>query len=86
MKELVKFEKEVGGDGAKAAGVIKVEGDQLKATVEIGMPLSKVVEPVMTQFDKLVDKLEALIPGDQKAMAATLKAEAREELVKLLSE
>lgn len=85
-KQLLAFEKEIGGDGAKAAGAIGVEGDQLKASVAVTFPLAKVIEPVGTVIDQLVDKLEALIPGDQKAMAAQAKADARAAIVKALSE
>jgi hypothetical protein len=86
VKELIGVDQEVGGDGAKVKAGVGVEGDQLKVELAATYPLAKVVDPLMKVVDGLVDKLEQFIPGDQKALATTLKAEAREELVKLLSE
>lgn len=86
MKSLVSFDQEVGGDGLMAKGALGVEGVNLVAQVQMTYPLEKVVEPVMQVVDSLLDKVEAWIPGDQKAMAAQFKLEAREQLVKLLAE
>lgn len=86
MKKLVSFEKELGGDGAKAAGSIGVSGASVVAQVEVNYPLEKVLEPALKVVDNMIDKIEKLIPGDQTVIAANLKKEAREELVKLLSE
>lgn len=86
MKDLVKFDQEIGGDGAKAGGSIGIEADQLKAVVSVTYPIAKVIEPVMKVLDGLVDKIEQLIPGDQVAIAQGLKDQARAEIVKLLSE
>lgn len=86
MKEFVKFEKEIGGDGAKVEGVLGVEQSTLKLAVSASYPIAKIVDPVMVAFDQLVDKLEQLIPGDQTVLAAQAKAEARTAVVKALSE
>jgi hypothetical protein len=85
MKQLAQFEKEIGGDGAKASGALQVDGSSIVAEVKVSFPLAKVIEPAMKVVDGLVDKLEKLIPGDQSGLAADLKREAREELVKVLS-
>lgn len=86
MKEFVKFEQEIGGDGAIAKGAVGIEGVNLKAMVEITYPALKVIDPVLKQVDNLVDKLEKLIPGDQLEMAAKAKVEYREALAKALAE
>ena len=88
MKELAKYETEIGHSGIHAKGSVGVEASNLKFEVAVSgsVPLEKIIDPVMAQVDKLVDKLEALIPGYQTAMAAELKAETREAIVKALSE
>lgn len=86
MKELIGVDQEVGGDGGKVKAALGVEADQLKLELAATFPIAKIVEPAMKVVDGLVDKLEQFIPGDQKALAETLKKEAREELVKLLAE
>ena len=86
MKDLVGFDQEIGGDGAKVKGSLGIEMDQMKLQVAVTYPIAKVIEPVMKVLDGLVDQVEQLIPGDQVALAQGLKNQAREELVKLLSE
>lgn len=86
MKELVKFEQEFGGDGAKAKGQLGVDGDALALAISVSYPIAKIIEPAVKVIDDLVDKLEQLIPGDQSVLAAKAKADAREALVKALSE
>lgn len=86
MKVLAKFEQPIGADGGKAGGALGVEGDQLKVEISATYPLAKVIDPVMGVVDDMVDKLEKLIPGDQLAMAAQIKLDARAAIVKALSE
>ena len=86
MKNLASFEQAIGGDGGKLQGKLGVEGKDLTAQISVKYPIEKVVEPVLTVVDQLVDKLEALIPGDQKNMAAQAKIDAREAIVKALTE
>lgn len=86
MKQLASIEKEIGADGGKIKGSVGVNGDQLELSGTVSYPISKIVEPVMGVVDSVIDKLEKLIPGDQSAMAAALKAEARADVVKALSE
>ena len=86
MKNLVEFEQPIGGDGASASGALGVENMKLKAKIEIAYPLEKVVEPVLKIVDGLVDNLEKFIPGDQLAMAASAKADARASILKALSD
>lgn len=81
MKVIV--EQSIGGDGAKFGAYI--EGDQLVA--KVSYPLEKVVEPVSNVVDNLLMKLEAAIPGTwDKAIIDPIRADAKAQLVKLLSE
>lgn len=80
MKSIVT--KEIGGDGA-AAELLIGEG---KLAVQVSYPLEKIVEPLTSVVDKVVDKLEQFIPGDQTGLAAQIKADARKELAELLAE
>ena len=86
MREIIKFEKEVGTDGAKVAGAVGVDESTLKVQLTAEYPIAKIVDPVMVVVDQLVDKLEKLIPGDQIAMATQAKADARAAVVKAISE
>lgn len=87
MKTIGKIEQALGEQGNAAASV-GVEGSDLVVQIEAKYkyPIEKVIEPAMKVIDGLVDKLEQVIPGDQKAYAAALKADARKQLVDLLSE
>lgn len=86
MKDIVSFEQGIGGDGATLKGSLGVEGETLSAQVQVSFPIEKIVEPAMKVVDDLVDRLEKLIPGDQTAMAASAKADARAALLKAFSE
>ena len=86
MKDIVSIDKEVGSDGLKVKAGLAVEGENLIAEVQASFPIAKVIEPAMKVIDDLVDKVEKLIPGDQTMLAAGLKADARAQIVKLLSE
>jgi hypothetical protein len=92
MKKIVGYDHEFGGENADVKGVVggqlAVEGSDLVAEVSVKakMPLAKIVDPAMRVVDSLIDKVDAWIPGDQKELAAKFKAEARDELVKALSE
>ena len=80
MKKI--YETALGGDGAKVGAYI--EGADL--TVKATYPLGKVLEPVNKVIDEIIDKVEAWIPGDQKAIAEGMKADAHKRLIALLSE
>lgn len=86
VKKFASFDKELGGDGGMVSGSLGVEGASVKALIEITYPVEKVIEPALKAVDSLVDKLEALIPGDQSSLAAKLKAEARQEILELIAE
>ena len=86
MKEIIKHEADLGGDGAKFQAQLGVEGEFLSANVAVQYPIEKLVTPALDVINNLVDQIEEFIPGDQKEMAAKLKAEAKEALVKALSE
>jgi 6-phosphogluconate dehydrogenase (decarboxylating) len=86
-KELVKFEKEVGGDGAKASGALTVDAMNLTAQVMVQYPTAKVIEPATKALDSAIDKLKALIPGNwDDVMLEGVKAEYKQEIAKLLAE
>lgn len=80
MKEIVSAP--IGGDGGKASVVI--EKGMVVAKVEY--PVVKVLEPVVSAANSAIDKLEELIPGDQKAAAQLIKAKFKEELDKAVAE
>ncbi len=87
MKSLVKFDKDLGDDGAKAEGQVVIENSQIKAQVSISYPVAKIIEPATKAVDSLLDKLEKAIPGDwDKPMLEKVKQEYKEELAKLISE
>jgi len=87
MKELVKFEKELGGDGAKAEGTVVIHEGHVKAQVAISYPVVKIIEPAMKVLDDALNKLEAAIPGDwDKVLLEKVKQEYKEELAKLIAE
>lgn len=87
MKSLVSIDKEVGGDGALVSAALGVRLTNLVAQVEVTYPIEKIIEPATKALDKLLDKLEKVIPGDwDKPLIEKVKAEYKEELLKLLAE
>lgn len=91
MKKLVGYDHDFGGNGdvkGSAGAQVGIEGSDIVAEVvaKARVPIEKVAQPAFKVIDDIVDKVESWIPGDQKAIAAGLKADARAQLVKLLSE
>lgn len=86
MKRIAGFEQDLGTHGGKAKGDLGIDGNDAVIQIQARYPLQAIIEPVGRVIDQLVDKLEAVIPGDQKEMAAKAKAEVRAQLVKALSE
>ena len=86
MKEIIKHEAPLGGEGAKFQAQLGVEGEFLSANIAVQYPIEKLVTPALDVINNLVDQIEEFIPGDQKEMATKLKLEAKEALVKALSE
>lgn len=87
MKKIVSFDKAIGGDGLEIEAAVGVEASNLKARVELTYPIEAVIQPATKAADKLLDKLEKLIPGDwDKPIIEKLKQEFRQELVEALSE
>ena len=86
MKTIVEHKADLGGQGTVAEFKLGVEGANLKAEVSALYPIEKIVDQVMPAIDSLVDKIEQFIPGDQTTYATQLKADAKAEIVKLLSE
>lgn len=85
MKTVVEKKLVDKADGLGVGVGLYVEEETLSLQVAVEYPLAKVVEPVMKGIDKLLDKLEAVIPGDwDKPMIEKLKAEAREEIIELI--
>ncbi len=87
MKELVKAEQDLGGDGAKASESIVLEGGMIKARIEVVYPVALALKPVTDVIDNAITKLEEAIPGDwDKAVLEPIREAAKAELIKLLSE
>lgn len=90
MKKIVGIDQAFGGGDVKGSvgAQLSVEGSDLVADVSVKgrIPLEKVLGPVNKVIDNILDQVEKWIPGDQKAMAEALKADAHAQLVKLLSE
>jgi len=85
MKDIVGKDFEIGADGGQGHAALVVEDGMLKIKGEAGYPVQKIVAPLALLVDKFLDKVEQLLPGDQKALAEKLKAEAHEELGKLFA-
>jgi hypothetical protein len=86
MKDLVKFDKELGADGAKVEGGLVLNEGFIQAEVSIKYPMAKIIQPATDALDKLIDKLKAAIPGDwDDAILEKAKTEYKEELQKFLS-
>lgn len=86
MKELFRKDFDLGSD-ASGQAVLGVNAEHLKLELSALYPTDKIIEPAAQAVDKLLDKLEKLIPGDwDKPLIDKLKEEFREELIKLLTE
>lgn len=87
MKDIVKIDQAIGGDGGKIQAGLGVQGDQLAAQVVVTYPIAKIVEPATQALDAALDKLKAAIPGDwDDKLIENVKVSYKTELVKLLSE
>ena len=81
MKSLVK--QDIGGDGASAE--LSLDGGKLVLAVQY--PVAKLAEPITKLIDKAIDAAEGAIPGDwDKAVLEPIRAAAKAEVIKLLSE
>lgn len=86
MKELFKKDFDLGSD-ANGQVLLAVDPLVLKLSVSADYPVVKIIEPATQAVDKMLDKLEKLIPGDwDKPIIEKVKEEFREELIKLLTE
>lgn len=80
MKALI--EKKFAGNDVGTVGIY-VDGPDL--VQQARFPLAKIIEPATNGVDKLLDKLEAAIPGDwDKPLIEKLKQEYKEELISLI--
>lgn len=80
MKELIsqKF-----GEGGQAS--LGLEGGS--AVLSVKYPVGELAKPVTDAIDKMVDQIEAAIPGDwDKAVLEPIREAAKSEVIKLLSE
>jgi len=85
MKELIKKEGPIGGDGGMYSAAAVLENKALKVKVEASYPLEKVIQPVTKVVDDMLDKLESAIPGDwDKKIIEGLKADYKAKLVELM--
>lgn len=77
------YEKTFGGSDEGKAGIY-VDGADL--VQQARYPLVKIIQPATNALDKLLDKLEAAIPGSwDKPLIEKLKTEYKKELVELLA-
>lgn len=80
------YEKQLGGDGL----VIGAYVDEKNASISLRFPMKEVVsfvaDKALVAIDKAIDKVEDLIPGDQKDTAAKLKQRLRDELAKFVAD
>lgn len=90
MKEIVKVSQEIGADKAgQVEGSVLIEDGKLKlkASVEYGVELIKVLDPAEKALDENLDKLKAAIPGDwDDAMIEQFKLAYKASLTKYLSD
>lgn len=87
MKTIAEYNHQIGEQG-QAVAIAAIDKSDLvvRVQMEFRQPVAPIVDKVMGPVDALIDKLEALIPGDQKAIATAGKAEIREQVLKILSE
>lgn len=85
MGKIAGIEQQL-SDAGKVSAELALENKMLKLKIsgEYAYPAEKVLDPALAIIDQLVDKLEAVIPGDQKAMAQEAKADARAAVMKWL--
>lgn len=85
MDKTIYTHKQKLGEHGEAEAKLGVNGENLRvevsATAHYEKPISEIAEPILKVADSFVDKIEALIPGDQKAMAAAAKADFRKAVV-----
>jgi hypothetical protein len=90
MKDLFKYEKDLGAEGVEDGSVkaaLGVEGSNLVAEVKVGYPIAKIIDPATAEVDKLLEKLKGLIPGDwDNPLIDGFKLEYKASLLKALSE
>ena len=87
MKNLYVIEKNVGSDGLAVSGAIGIEESNVKVAIALEYPIAMILEPATKALDKLLDKVEKLIPTDwDKPYIEQLKVEYKQELIKLLSQ
>ena len=85
MKAIYEIQKEVGQ--ITLDGKIGVVEKKLKIELAALYPIEALVSPATDALDQMLDKLEAIIPGDwDKPMIEKFKVEYKEKLVSLLSE
>ena len=86
MKTIVEFNKDLATDVHAQGGLVVADG-HLVAKVEVKYPLVKVAKPLTDGIHSILDKVEAIIPGDwDKGIIEKLKLEADEVVAKTLSE
>lgn len=84
MKRIVGFDNDLGG--GKVGGELGVSGSDVEANIHFKFPIASILAPVEKVVGDGLDKIEQLIPGDQKVFFEGLKKELMEQLVKVLSE
>lgn len=86
MKELYVLEKNIGSDGLSVSGTIGIEESNVKVAISLEYPIEMILQPATKALDKLLDKIEKIIPTDwDKPYIEKLKVEYKQELIKLLT-
>lgn len=82
MKELYKINEQAGE--AHIDGSVGIDTENVSLTFTVKHPHKAITDKIFAFADSVIDKLEDVIPGDQKEMAVKAKAEVREFAMKLL--
>lgn len=86
MKKIIGFENSVGDSGGTVGGELGVEGSNVKAELHALFPIAKILAPVEGVVRSGLAKIDAIIPGDQKALFDQMSKDLMEQLAKVLSE
>lgn len=82
MKELYTINEQAGE--AQIDGAVGVDSENILLKFQIKHPHKQVTDKIFAFADSIIDKLEEVLPGDQKSLATKAKSEVREFAMNLL--